>query len=164
MADTGDRSGEQTSLQPWLAAWHLVPDGPAFSTHHARLIPVVYQNQPAMLKVTANADEIRGATIMEWWNGQGAAPVLKRDKGALLLERAEGSRSLADMARSGEDDEACRIICAAAQRLHLNRPDRPKLVPIEMWFRELKSAAATHGGLLARVIIDQVDPYPAWRM
>ncbi|WBU61575.1 aminoglycoside phosphotransferase family protein [Paracoccus albus] len=140
----------QTSLKPWLSEWHLVPDGPAFSTHHARLMPVLYGPQPAMLKVTENADEIHGGAIMEWWNGQGAARVLKRADGALLLERAQGGNSLADMARNGDDDEACRIICAAAQQLHLKRPDPPVPVPIAVWFRELRSAAATHGGLLAQ--------------
>ncbi|MGL1446712.1 aminoglycoside phosphotransferase family protein, partial [Vibrio parahaemolyticus] len=48
---------------------------------------------------------------MEWWDGEGAARVLARDATALLLERATGTASLADMARSGQDDEACRILC-----------------------------------------------------
>jgi streptomycin 6-kinase len=55
------------------------------------------------------------------------------------------------MARSGRDDEACRILCAAAARLHAPRSKpRPELIPLADWFRELEPAAARHGGVLIR--------------
>src|SRR3546814_2602283 len=47
-----------------------------------------------------------------WWNGEGAAHVLAHDGYALLLERTNGSISLAELARTGHDDEASRIICS----------------------------------------------------
>ena len=54
---------------------------------------------------------------------------------------------LADMARNGRDDEACRVLCAVAARLHAPRPEPlPELIPLPHWFRELEPAAATHGG------------------
>ena len=137
------------SLDPWLSRWGLTPDGPAFTTHHARLMPVRQAGRPAMLKLTAQPDEIRGGAVMAWWAGSGAAPVLARDGGALLLARAEGTRSLSDMARGGEDARACQIICDTAHRLHRARPNPPKLTPLPIWFRELEPAASTHGGLLA---------------
>jgi streptomycin 6-kinase len=88
---------------------------------------------------------------MEWWDGDGAARVLARANDAFLLERAEGFASLADMARDGRDDEACRVLCAVADRLHASRPKPPpELVPLPHWFRELQPAAAIHGGILAR--------------
>ena len=66
---------------------------------------------------------------MDWWDGDGAARVLARDDDAILLERAEGTASLADMARNGRDDEACRVLCAVAGRLHASRPQPlPELV------------------------------------
>ena len=137
------------SLDPWLSHWGLVTDGTAFSTHHARLMPVRQAGRAAMLKLTAQPDEIRGGAVMAWWAGDGAAPVLARDGGALLLARAEGGRSLSDMARGGDDDRACQIICETARHLHLTRPNPPELTPLAVWFRELEPAAATHGGLLA---------------
>jgi streptomycin 6-kinase len=73
---------------------------------------------PAMLKVSLAGDERRGGALMEWWEGEGAARVLARDHTALLMERALGSSSLADMARTGRDDEACRVLCATAARFH----------------------------------------------
>ncbi|WP_328803868.1 aminoglycoside phosphotransferase family protein [Paracoccus xiamenensis] len=137
------------SLAPWLVRWQLRPDGPEFATHHARLMPVRQAGRPAMLKLTAQPDEIRGAAVMAWWAGSGAAPVLNRDGGALLLARAEGTRALSAMARGAEDDRASRIICETARHLHQARPNPPDLMPLSVWFRDLETAAARHGGLLA---------------
>jgi len=136
---------------PYLRRWSLVADGEPIATPAARLLPVRGESGPAMLKLSSNPDQQRGAALMEWWNGEGAAKVLAREDAALLMERATGSGSLADMARNGEDDQACRILCATAARLHRKRPGHPppELVPLPLWFRELEPAAATHGGILA---------------
>lgn len=135
----------------YLDRWNLVPDGEPIITHGSRLLPVRQAGAPAMLKLAAHADERLGGALMAWWDGEGAARVLARDAEALLLERAEGSTSLAEMARSGRDDEACRILCAVADRLHAPRPKPlPDLLPLDPWFRELWPAAATQGGILAR--------------
>lgn len=104
-----------------------------------------------MLKISHEADEQMGGLLMEWWNGEGAARVLARDSNAILLERATGAASLADMARSGQDDEACRILCAVATRLHAPRTRPwPELIPLKHWFRELEASAASRGGILMR--------------
>jgi streptomycin 6-kinase len=105
-----------------------------------------------MLKIAIEDEEKLGGLLMPWWNGDGAAEVLAYDGDAVLLERAEGSKSLADMARSGPqgDDEATRILCRAVARLHVPRAlPAPRLVPLSEWFRDLEPAAAAHGGLLA---------------
>lgn len=139
------------TFEPHLTNWRLVADGAAFKTHASRLLPVRQNGAPAMLKLTSAEDEQRGGAVMEWWAGDGAARVLARDGAAILLERAEGHASLADMARTGRDDDACVILCAAAARLHAPRPKpAPHLVPLDRWFRELEPAATTHGGVLVR--------------
>jgi streptomycin 6-kinase len=134
---------------PYLARWDLTPDGEPIVTHSSRLLPVRRDGVPAMLKIATAAEERWGANLMEWWDGDGAARVLARDGDALLLERALGDASLDEMARDGRDDEASRIICAVAARLHTprHRPP-PALVPLPRWFAELESAAARHGGVL----------------
>ncbi len=125
-----------------------VADG---ATPHARLVPVRYRGQAAILKLTIESDEQRGAILMEWWGGNGAARVFARDKDALLLERAEAGRSLSDMARSGCDDEASRILCQTAAVLHADRgKPLPELVTLADWFRDLEQAAKSHGGILVR--------------
>ncbi|MDW4800271.1 APH(6) family putative aminoglycoside O-phosphotransferase, partial [Escherichia coli] len=71
-----------------------------------------------MLKLSHEPDERLGAIVMEWWDGDGAARVLAHDGDALLLERAMGAASLSAMAHTGQDDAACGILCATANRLH----------------------------------------------
>lgn len=138
-------------FEPYLLRWNLVPDGDPITTPAARLMPVLHGKQPAVLKLSHEEDERRGGALMEWWDGEGSARVLARDDTALLLERATGSVSLADMARDGCDDDACRILCAAVAQLHTPRPKpRPELIPLAHWFRELEPAAAKHGGILGR--------------
>lgn len=138
-------------FDPYLLRWSLVPDGDPITTPAARLLPVLLRGEPAMLKLSCEEEERHGGVLMEWWDGEGAARVLARDETALLLERAVGLDSLADMARAGRDDEACRILCATAARLHAPRAKPlPELIPLAQWFRELEPAAAKHGGILAR--------------
>jgi streptomycin 6-kinase len=133
----------------YLAHWKLVADGDPIITRSSRLLPVMRGDEPAMLKVAVEPEEKRGANLMKWWNGEGAASVLAQAGDALLLERASGDRSLVDMARDGDDDEASRIICAVATRLHAPRADRPsELTPLSEWFAALEPAAVRHGGIL----------------
>lgn len=134
-----------------LTRWDLVPDGAPIVTHAAHLLPVVKDGQPAMLKLSYEAEERLGGVLMEWWGGDGAARVLARDGDALLMERATGSASLSDMARHGQDDEACHILCATAARLHAPRSKPlPELTPLADWFNNLWPAADRYGGILAR--------------
>ncbi|HEX2891847.1 aminoglycoside phosphotransferase family protein [Vineibacter terrae] len=139
------------SPTPYLARWDLVPDGAPIVTPGSRLLPVRQGATPAMLKIALADEERAGARLMAWWDGDGAARVLAQDDDAILLERAQGSQSLAALARGGQDDAACRILCQAAARLHGPRArPLPDLVPLAWWFRGLAPAAAQHGGILAR--------------
>lgn len=101
-----------------------------------------------MLKIASEAEERRGGLLMSWWGGEGAARVLAQEGNALLLERATGTGSLVEMARDGCDDEASRIICAVAARLHAaRRCPAPELIPLRRWFAALEPASARHGGV-----------------
>jgi streptomycin 6-kinase len=132
-----------------LRAWDLVPDGAPIITRASRLLPVRQQGVPAMLKIADHDDERIGGAVMQWWGGEGAARVLARDGIAILLERAEGTASLALMARTGRDDEACKILCDVAAQLHAPRSNPPpRLLPLAKWFRDLEPAAAKYGGIL----------------
>ena len=105
----------------YLQRWNLAPAGAPITTPAARLLPVLHEGQPAMLKISHEQDEREGGVLMRWWDGQGAARVLAHDDDAILLERATGTRSLAEYARNGRDDEATRIICDVLARLHAPR-------------------------------------------
>jgi len=141
-----------TKFAPWLLRWALEPEGEPFETGYSKslLMPVRRGGARAMLKLAADAEERRGAVQMAWWAGGGAAPVLEHEGEALLMTRLDGAQSLADMAKTGRDDEASRVLCAVADRLHAPRGAPPDgLVPLERWFRALAPAAAIHGGALA---------------
>jgi streptomycin 6-kinase len=134
----------------WLARWDLVADGEAITTPSSLLLPVRRHGAPVMLKIARQEEERRGGRLMTWWDGCGAARVLEHDDHALLLERATGPRRLAAMVAAGRDDEATRILCAVADRLHApRRGPPPELVPLSRWFEALAPAARIQGGLLA---------------
>lgn len=136
----------------YIVKWDLRQDGEPICTHSSRLLPVRRHGIPAMLKVAQEPEEKFGARLMVWWEGEGAARVLAHDADALLLERASGSRTLADLARSGSgdaDDRAIDILCATAARLHAwrNKP-LPELIDLPCWFASLWPAAQECGGWL----------------
>jgi streptomycin 6-kinase len=136
---------------PWLERWDLIPDGEVIVTPGSRLLPVRRHGAPAMLKIALEAEERRGPALMIWWAGDGAAPVWAQEGDALLLERATGRGSLTATVHEGRDDEATRIICAVAARLHAPRgAPPPTLLPLTQWFKALEPIAAREGGLLAR--------------
>ena len=128
----------------------MFDDGPPLRTHTSDLLPVRYRGRPAMLKIARETEEKLGGLLMRWWDGDGAAPVIAYEGDALLLERAMGTRSLAWMAGNGRDDEATRILCAAAARLHAPRAKPlPELIGLEPWFEQLWPAPSKYGGIFA---------------
>jgi streptomycin 6-kinase len=136
----------------YIVKWDLKQDGEPIRTHSSRLLPVRHHGVPAMLKVAQEPEEKFGARLMVWWDGEGAARVLAHDADALLLERAQSSHALADMARTGNsdaDDRAIDILCATAARLHRprNKP-LPDLIGLPRWFESLWPAAQNHGSWL----------------
>lgn len=117
-------------FEPWLALWTLVPEGDVMSmpVTRSRLLPVRAGEQAAMLKLAHSADERRGASIMAWWDGQGAAPVLAFQDQALLMLRAPGG-ALVPMVQAGRDETATAILCHVVARLHAPRGSAPPTAP-----------------------------------
>ncbi len=139
-----------------MVRWRLVADGAPFRTRFgSSLAPVLKDDAPAMLKIASGEEEARGAAVMAWWGGEGAARVLAHEGAAILLERVIGPRSLAAMARSGEDDAAIAILCHAVARLHGPRATaKPStLVPLPRWFGALEPSAARRGGVLGKSLV-----------
>lgn len=143
------QASREDALNTYLSKWGLTADGALIHTPGSILVPVCRESVAAMLKVAFVDEERRGAAAMVWWGGEGAARVLAHDDDALLMERAQGNRPLVTMAQSGRDDEATRILCAAANALHAPRQEpRPStLVPLPRWFQALEPAADRLGGV-----------------
>jgi len=137
---------------PYLERWNLVAEGTPIARRSSRLLPVRYRGQAAMLRVSTPEEERSGTALMRWWDGSGAARVLEHDDGALLMERAEGMRCLATMARNGEDDAACGILCDTALKLHAPRSAPPPrdLEPLDVRFSALWPASDRYGGTMRR--------------
>ncbi len=141
-----------TVFAPWLERWGLTPDGEGFTTTFgSHLLPVLCDGAPAMLKVASGEEERAGGRLMAWYGGEGAARVLAIEHEAIVLERVIGSRSLAAMARGGDDDEATEILCGVVTRLQTPRASKPPatLRPLPGWFAALGPGAKRHGGVLA---------------
>jgi len=137
------------AVEHYLREWGLTLDGEQATTRSSVLAPVRCGGVPAMLKIARVEEERRGGALMAWWGGDGAARVLARDGQALLLERVEGENSLTQWAEHGRDDDASRLICAVAARLHTPRVGSPpELVPLARWFAALEPAASMYGGVL----------------
>jgi streptomycin 6-kinase len=134
-------------FKDYQARWDLTPDGAPVITPTSRLLPVRAGGAAAMLKIAVLDEERLGNRLMGWWNGEGAARVLAQDADAILMERAEAGRSLADIARSGGDDAASRMICSVLAKLHAPRPrPAPALPALAQWFEGLRRAAKAQGG------------------
>jgi len=154
MSDLGPVDPGRADEAAWLRRWRLRPDGEPATTTTSRLIPVrTDDGAAAMLKVAHEPEEARGAALLAALDGHGAVRVIRRDHRALLMERATGSRDLVAMVRAGDDDDATRIVCEVAGRLHaetdrvLALADPPPLVPLEDWFGQLFAEADRLGPL-----------------
>ena len=142
-----NRSLLTNKLSFYKQLWGLADDGEPFASYSGFLQPVTYKGAKCMLKIAAREKDKRGNGLMAWWNGNAAAPILRYDENALLMERAMGDRSLVEMAKNGRDDEASSIICSVIAKLHAQKSSCPDLVPLDIWFKDLKAAAAKYGGV-----------------
>lgn len=145
---------KMSAFEKYLVLWDLTPDGDPLKTQSSDLLPVRYKNIASMLKIPTISEEQSGGLLMLWWNGEGAARVLKHEHNAFLIERAIGSGSLVSMAKNHQDDEASRIICAVVNKLHAHKtPPLPStLVPLSHWFQSLE-AVKQHGDLLSQASV-----------
>jgi streptomycin 6-kinase len=135
-------------LKHYKQLWQLLDDGEPFSTSSGLFQPVIYDGKQCMLKVASRDKDKRGNRLMAWWNGNAAAPVLRYDDTALLMERTMGQHSLTEMAKNGRDDEASRVICSVLAKLHTQKGPYPgHLIPLDIWFKDLEPAAAKYGGV-----------------
>lgn len=155
MSDLGPVSPGHAADAAWLRRWRLRPDGDPTTTASSILIPVrTRSGAPAMLKIAHSEEEERGVGLLTALDGHGAARVLRHDRDAVLLERATGGRDLVGMVRDGHDDEATRIICDAAARIHGASHHvfaaAPPLVDLRTWFRLLFEHADELGPLHRR--------------
>ncbi len=136
-------------LRHYTGRWALIPEGEFFYTHSGLLQPVVFEGTKAIIKISKRKQEDRAAKLMLWWQGDGAAKVLRYEYPALLMERAAGNLSLSDMAANGADDEASIVISQVVEKLHSHEmKNLPELIPLSLWLKELATASEANGDLI----------------
>lgn len=127
-------------LALYIKKWNLSREGASFRTNSSLLQPCVYDGLKAMLKIPFIEEELRASKLLQWWYGKAAAKVLKVDSKAILLERIENENnvSLINLVKQGQDNEATRIICQTANKLHSSQgKELPPLISLMDWFAPL---------------------------
>jgi streptomycin 6-kinase len=140
-------SGSPPDIAIWLAKWGLLPDGSLIETPSSWLMPVRRDALPAMLKIFKPASDERAAAVfLRYLQGKAVVLVIDADDEALLMERADGVRSLVTMAISGADNETAKILAEMILQVHAPRagPIPCTLVPLEEQFSALFKRAADH--------------------
>jgi streptomycin 6-kinase len=139
--DLTARYSRSSAGRAWLASlpdlirgrlenWQLTPDLPPgalpWNGHGGVVIPVRQPDgEPAALKIAFPHDEARlERHALALWRGRGAVALLASDAGtcAMLLERLDGGRSLADV----PVDEAVEVWGGLVRHLSLSPDDRPQ--------------------------------------
>jgi streptomycin 6-kinase len=145
VSDLGPVDPGRAGEAAWLRRWLLRPEGDPVTTSTSTIVPVLTEEgEPAILKVAHTGEEVRGADLLVALDGHGVARVLRRQRSALLVERAMGSGDLIAMAeRDPDDDTATRIICEVAGIIHaasdavLTGEETPTLIELPTWFQHL---------------------------
>ncbi|HEX3053063.1 MAG TPA: aminoglycoside phosphotransferase family protein, partial [Aggregatilineaceae bacterium] len=139
-------------LTYYLSAWNL--SNPQFLTQTATsdIYTVTCNAETVVLKLLSpsETEEQRGAVALRYFDGHGAVRLLRHDKGAHLIEYAEGDE-LVTLVERGEDQNATRIIAQVIKQFHAVSQDAPRdgLFMLERWFGALfdKAAADRSAGI-----------------
>jgi streptomycin 6-kinase len=82
----------------WLADWHLTLDGDPWHGSNALVIPVRREGDPLALRLNPPGAEVAASIrALRFWQGHGVVDLVAKDaaRGAMLLQRLDGDRSLA---------------------------------------------------------------------
>ena len=110
-------------VQSRLDAWDLTPEGELVETGSSWLVPArcedgAFDTAAAMLKVAKpDSDERPGMALLQWWGGEGAVRVLRRDGDAILMPRLDQHPALGNL-DDFDDARAFDILVTTTDRLH----------------------------------------------
>ena len=110
-------------VQSRLDAWDLTPEGELVETGSSWLVPVrcedgAFDTAAGMLKVAKpDSDERPGMALLQWWGGEGAVRVLRRDGDAILMPRPDQRPALGNL-DDFDDARAFDILVTTTDRLH----------------------------------------------
>ena len=136
-----NQSPVETALSRAMIRWSLTKSTPVAETATSWIFRVEQNGRNfaalKILKPLAPEEERRGAALMNWYGGEGAATIFDMHGDTIFMEWLDGG-TLGDPARAGHDDEATIAICTIVASLHRPRADAPDfLQPLRQRFQAL---------------------------
>lgn len=141
-----NQSPLETALSRAMIRWSLTKSIPLAETSRSWIFRVEQngRNQAVLkiLKPEAGPAETRGAQLLQWYAGDGAATVFDMQGDTIFMEWLDGP-VLGDPSRNGRDAEASVAFAGVVAALHRTRPDRPAdLLALRAHFEPLFRADA----------------------
>lgn len=136
-----NQSPVETALSRAMIRWSLTKSTPVADTATSSIFRVEQNGRNfaalKILKPLAADEERRGAQLMNWYGGEGAATIFDMHGDTIFMEWLDGG-TLGDPVRAGKDDEGTIAIATVAANLHRPRPDAPpELQPLRERFQAL---------------------------
>jgi len=136
-----NQSPVETALSRAMIRWSLTKSTPVAETARSWIFRVEQNGRNfaalKILKPAVSEEEGRGARLLQWYGGDGAATVFDTHGDTIFMEWIDG-KTLGDAARSGHDEEATIAIATVVSNLHRPRPDAPEgLQPLRERFQTL---------------------------
>lgn len=145
-------------MAQWRLELDLLPGAQPWHGHTGIVIPVRGRTgTAAALKVAFPHEEaLLEPLALKLWNGCGSVRVLESDPaiGAMLLERLDESRSLANVPM----EEAAEIWGGVVQKLCITPDDRPGWEPVP----HIAATAERYSDELPQRWADLSEPFPRW--
>lgn len=140
MADM-NQSPAETALSRAMIRWSLTKSTPVAETATSWIFRVEQNGRNfaalKILKPLALEEESRGAQLMNWYGGEGAATVFDIHGNTIFMEWLDGN-TLGDAVRAGHDDEGTIAIATVVANLHRPREGAPEgLQPLRERFQTL---------------------------
>lgn len=119
----------ETALNRAMIRWSLTKSTPIADSQRSTIFRVEQNGRNfavlKILKPVAAEEERRGAALMNWYGGEGAATIFDIHGDTIFMEWLDGG-TLGDAVRAGHDDEATIAICTLVHGLHRPRDDAPE--------------------------------------
>jgi len=136
-----NQSPAETALSRAMIRWSLTKSSLVSESASSWIYRVEQNGRNAaalkILKPEAAEETGRGARLMNWYGGEGAATVFDIHDDTVFMEWLDGG-TLGDPVRAGRDEEGTVAICTVIANLHRPRPDAPQdLLPLRERFRAL---------------------------
>ncbi len=136
-----NQSPVETALSRAMIRWSLTKSTPVAETARSWIFRVEQNGRNfaalKILKPAVSEEEGRGARLLQWYGGDGAATVFDIHGDTIFMEWIDG-KTLGDAARGGHDEEATIAMATVVSNLHRPRPDAPEgLQPLRERFQTL---------------------------